>query len=162
MTAAPAQLAGERGDVRFVHQSMYYPVTDDAMDTGSYEQFAESYFPTAKAMAWAWEAGICSGGKERHPQRLDGIQRGRECGGQQCRNHMKEVARATPPRRSLRTRGGVRERAIGFRVAHAIVEEEHCRPSRSLIVQLGSVAGRSARTAAHLGGEMPDHLGLGA
>jgi hypothetical protein len=34
MTAAPAQLAGERGDVRFVHQSMYYPVTDDAMDTG--------------------------------------------------------------------------------------------------------------------------------
>ena len=48
MTAAPAQLAGERGDVRFVHQSMYYPVTDDAMDTGSYEQFAESYVPTAR------------------------------------------------------------------------------------------------------------------
>jgi hypothetical protein len=42
MTAAPAQLAGERGDVRLVHQSMYYPVTDDAMDTGSYKQFAES------------------------------------------------------------------------------------------------------------------------
>jgi acetyl esterase/lipase len=67
MTAAPAQLAGERGDVRFVHQSMYHPVTDDPMDTGSYKQFAESYFPTAKAMAWACAAGICSGGKDRSP-----------------------------------------------------------------------------------------------
>ena len=28
MTAALALMAGERGDVRFVHQSMYYPVTD--------------------------------------------------------------------------------------------------------------------------------------
>jgi hypothetical protein len=29
---------------------MYYPVTDAAMDTGSYEQFAEGHFFTAKAM----------------------------------------------------------------------------------------------------------------
>jgi acetyl esterase len=35
---------------------MYYPVTDAAMDTDSYEQFAESYFLTAKAMAWFWDA----------------------------------------------------------------------------------------------------------
>ena len=48
MTAALALMAGERGDVRFVHQSMYYPVTDAAMDTGSYAQFAEGYFLTAK------------------------------------------------------------------------------------------------------------------
>jgi acetyl esterase/lipase len=41
MTAALTLMAKERGDVRFVHQSMYYPVTDAAMDTGSYEQFAE-------------------------------------------------------------------------------------------------------------------------
>ena len=26
------------------------------MDTGSYEQFAEGYFLTAKAMAWFWDA----------------------------------------------------------------------------------------------------------
>jgi acetyl esterase/lipase len=42
--------------VRFVQQSMYYPVTDAAMDTPSYEQFAEGYFLMAKAMAWFWDA----------------------------------------------------------------------------------------------------------
>ncbi len=26
------------------------------MDTGSYEQFAEGYFLTAKAMEWFWDA----------------------------------------------------------------------------------------------------------
>jgi acetyl esterase len=56
MTAALALLAKERGDVRFVQQSMYYPVTDAAMDSGSYEQFAEGYFLTAKSMAWFWDA----------------------------------------------------------------------------------------------------------
>jgi acetyl esterase/lipase len=55
MTAALALMAQERGDVRFVHQSMYYPVTDAAMDTGSYAQFAEGYFLTAKSMAWFWD-----------------------------------------------------------------------------------------------------------
>jgi acetyl esterase len=56
MTAALALMAKERGDVRFVQQSMYYPVTDAAMDTASYEQFAEGYFLTAKGMAWFWDA----------------------------------------------------------------------------------------------------------
>ena len=56
MTAALALMASDRGDVRFVQQSMYYPVTDAAMDTGSFEQFAEGYFLTAKAMEWFWDA----------------------------------------------------------------------------------------------------------
>jgi acetyl esterase/lipase len=56
MTAALTLLAQERGDVRFLHQSMYYPVTDAAMDTGSYERFAEGFFLTAKMMAWFWDA----------------------------------------------------------------------------------------------------------
>ncbi|HVX32711.1 MAG TPA: alpha/beta hydrolase [Solirubrobacterales bacterium] len=56
MAAALALLARERGDVSFVHQSMYYPVTDAAMDTGSYERFAEGYFLTARSMAWFWDA----------------------------------------------------------------------------------------------------------
>jgi acetyl esterase len=56
MTAALTLMAAERRDVRFVHQSMYCPVTDAAMDTGSYEQFAEGYFLSAKMMAWFWDA----------------------------------------------------------------------------------------------------------
>jgi acetyl esterase len=58
MTAAITLMAHDRGDVRFVHQSMYYPVTDAAMDTGSYEQFAEGYFLTDKAMAWFWDCYV--------------------------------------------------------------------------------------------------------
>jgi acetyl esterase/lipase len=56
MTAALALMANERRDVRFVQQSMFYPVTDAAMDTGSYHQFAEGYFLYAKSMAWFWDA----------------------------------------------------------------------------------------------------------
>ena len=56
MTAALALMASDRGDVHFVQQSMYYPVTDAGMDTGSYEQFAEGYFLAAKGMAWFWDA----------------------------------------------------------------------------------------------------------
>ena len=56
MTAALALMANERGNVRFVQQSMFYPVTDARMDTESYERFAEGYFLTAKSMAWFWDA----------------------------------------------------------------------------------------------------------
>jgi acetyl esterase/lipase len=55
MTAAIALMASERGDVRFLHQSMYYPVTDAEMDTESYRTFAEGYYLSAKAMAWFWD-----------------------------------------------------------------------------------------------------------
>jgi acetyl esterase/lipase len=58
MAAALTLLAQERGDVHFVHQSMYYPVTDAAMDTDSYRQFAEGYFLAAKGMAWFWDAYV--------------------------------------------------------------------------------------------------------
>ncbi|MFF9126839.1 alpha/beta hydrolase [Streptomyces sp. NPDC014889] len=56
MTAALALMAKERGDVAFVHQSMYYPVTDAAMDTDSYDQFASGYYLSRKLMEWFWDA----------------------------------------------------------------------------------------------------------
>jgi acetyl esterase/lipase len=67
MTAAIALMAQERGDVRFVQQSMYYPVTDAAMDTASYAQFAEGYFLTAKSMAWFWDCYCPDLGRRAEP-----------------------------------------------------------------------------------------------
>jgi acetyl esterase/lipase len=56
MTAALALMARDRGDVHFVHQSMYYPVTDAAMNTASYDDFATGWYLTRKAMEWFWDA----------------------------------------------------------------------------------------------------------
>ena len=56
MAAALTLMAKDRGDVTFVQTSMYYPVTDAAMDTDSYDEFADGYYLTRKAMEWFWDA----------------------------------------------------------------------------------------------------------
>ncbi|WP_406425654.1 alpha/beta hydrolase [Streptomyces sp. NBC_01589] len=56
MTAALTHLAKRRGDVTFLHQSLYYPVTDAGQDTESYRTFAHGPHLTAKAMEWFWDA----------------------------------------------------------------------------------------------------------
>ncbi len=56
MTAALALMAKERGDVTFVQVSMYYPVTDAAMNTASYDKFATDYYLSRRAMEWFWDA----------------------------------------------------------------------------------------------------------
>ena len=56
LAAALTILAKQRGDVAFVHQSLYYPVTDAAQNTASYRDFVDGPYLTAKAMAWFWDA----------------------------------------------------------------------------------------------------------
>jgi acetyl esterase len=56
MAATLTLMAKERGDASSAQTSMYYPVTDAATDTASYEEFAEGYYLTRKAMEWFWDA----------------------------------------------------------------------------------------------------------
>ena len=39
-------------------RGIYYPVTDAAMDTATYDEFAEGHCLTRKAMEWFWDAYI--------------------------------------------------------------------------------------------------------
>jgi acetyl esterase len=55
MATVLAIMAKQRGDVRFVHQSLYYPMTDAAMDTDTYRTFKDGPYVSANVMAWFWE-----------------------------------------------------------------------------------------------------------
>lgn len=55
MSAALTLLAKERGDVSFVFQVLFYPVTNADFDTASYHDFAEGYFLARDGMKWFWD-----------------------------------------------------------------------------------------------------------
>lgn len=55
MAIALSLLAHDRGDVTFVKQVLFYPVTDAAFDTKSYDELAEGYFLSRDAMRWFWD-----------------------------------------------------------------------------------------------------------
>jgi acetyl esterase len=71
LAAALTLLARERGDVRFIHQQLYYPATDAAMDTASYREFADATHVGAKAMAYFWENYAPRGETAASPLRAD-------------------------------------------------------------------------------------------
>ncbi len=54
MSIAISLLATQRGYLRFVKQVLFYPVTNAAFDTESYEKFAEGYALTREGMGWYW------------------------------------------------------------------------------------------------------------
>jgi acetyl esterase/lipase len=55
MAAALTLMAKERGDISFLQQVLFYPVTDASFDTESYHEFAEGYFLAREGMKWFWD-----------------------------------------------------------------------------------------------------------
>ena len=70
MTAALTLMAGERGDVRFVHPSMYYPSPTRPW-TRARTSSSRTATSSAKAMAWFWDAYApdVSGARSASPRR---------------------------------------------------------------------------------------------
>ncbi len=65
MAAAVTLLAKERGGPLIQRQLLFYPVTDAAFDTDSYDQFAEGFHLRREAMTWFWDQYTTDPG-ERH------------------------------------------------------------------------------------------------
>ncbi|GIG29044.1 alpha/beta hydrolase [Cellulomonas marina] len=55
MAIALTLMAKERGDVSFVAQVLYYPVTDAGFDTPSYLRYADGYWLSRTGMFWFWD-----------------------------------------------------------------------------------------------------------
>jgi acetyl esterase len=55
-------MAKQRGSVRFVHQSLYYPMTDaNAEDSESLRKFKDGPYGSADGLAWFWNSYLAAG-----------------------------------------------------------------------------------------------------
>ncbi|WP_026413045.1 alpha/beta hydrolase [Actinomadura oligospora] len=55
MAAATTLLAKRNGGPSLAAQVLFYPVTNAAFDTGSYERFEKGYFLSREGMRWFWD-----------------------------------------------------------------------------------------------------------
>lgn len=55
MAIAVTLMAKDRKGPQIDFQLLFYPVTDNNLDTGSYQQFANGHFLTRNAMDWFWK-----------------------------------------------------------------------------------------------------------
>jgi acetyl esterase len=55
LAAAVALAARDRGGPRIAFQLLIYPITNDDLDTPSYQEYAVGYMLTREAMAWYWD-----------------------------------------------------------------------------------------------------------
>jgi acetyl esterase len=57
MATVLAIMAKQRGDLQFVHQSLYYPMTDaNAKDSGSLRKFKDGPYGSAEGLEWFWSS----------------------------------------------------------------------------------------------------------
>lgn len=62
MATVLALMAKQRGDVHFVHQSLYYPMTDAlAEETGSMRTYKDGPYGSAAGAAWFWSSYLADG-----------------------------------------------------------------------------------------------------
>jgi acetyl esterase len=67
LSAAVSLLATERGGPEIKHQTLIYPVTDHALDTPSYQEFAAGPLLTRAAMQWFWDLYIPDAAQRSEP-----------------------------------------------------------------------------------------------
>ena len=67
MTAAVTLMARQRGGPKFVYQVLFYPVTDDDFENGSYREFADGPWLTLPAMKWFWDAYVPNVAERKNP-----------------------------------------------------------------------------------------------
>jgi acetyl esterase len=61
MSTVLALMAKGRGDVRFVHQSLYYPMTDaNAEDSESLRKFKDGPYGSAEGLLWFWSSYLAN------------------------------------------------------------------------------------------------------
>jgi acetyl esterase len=61
MSTVLALMAKQRGDVRFVHQSLYYPMTDaNAEDSQSLRKFKDGPYGSAQGLLWFWSSYLAN------------------------------------------------------------------------------------------------------